>query len=310
MLEAVAAADAAGKLDGNAAEVGNGPRRSLRRWRRMITSAPRRPTPISPGYLADGRRQHDLSRTRSGDGVSIAFTSMRRSGLREQLAARGSTRINRLWMRVLAGDRDAAGAAMREHMSASIDDSPSEPERALNKPRHVPAQHSFGIDFRTARDFKPVAARHPVGSAALLAAGDENATTVWRAGEGGYHTYRIPAVIRTARRGILLAFCEGRRSGRGDSGDIDLLLSAHSMEAARGAPPRRWWIWAATRSGIRVRWWTPRRRDPSADDAQSWRCTREGHHRGYGDGRPHRLGDAVAAMKAGHRHHHGKSPKR
>ena len=46
---------------------------------------------------------------------------------------------------------------------------------------------------------------------------------VWRAGEGGYHTYRIPAVLRT-RRGTLLAFCEGRRNSRADAGDIDLLL--------------------------------------------------------------------------------------
>jgi sialidase-1 len=46
---------------------------------------------------------------------------------------------------------------------------------------------------------------------------------VFRAGEGGYHTYRIPALIVT-KAGTLLAFCEGRRGGSGDSGDIDLLL--------------------------------------------------------------------------------------
>jgi sialidase-1 len=46
---------------------------------------------------------------------------------------------------------------------------------------------------------------------------------VFRASEGGYHTYRIPALVVT-RSGALLAFCEGRRGGRGDSGDIDLLL--------------------------------------------------------------------------------------
>lgn len=43
------------------------------------------------------------------------------------------------------------------------------------------------------------------------------------AGEGDYHTYRIPALV-VSQRGTLLAFCEGRRSGRGDSGNIDLLL--------------------------------------------------------------------------------------
>lgn len=55
-------------------------------------------------------------------------------------------------------------------------------------------------------------------------AGDRAAeqVDVWRAGEGDYHTYRIPALLRT-RRGTLLAFCEGRKNSRADSGDIDLL---------------------------------------------------------------------------------------
>jgi sialidase-1 len=46
---------------------------------------------------------------------------------------------------------------------------------------------------------------------------------LFRAGERGYHTYRIPALIVTTR-GTLLAFCEGRKHGSGDSGAIDLLL--------------------------------------------------------------------------------------
>ena len=46
---------------------------------------------------------------------------------------------------------------------------------------------------------------------------------VYRSGEGGYHTYRIPALI-TSSKGTLLAFCEGRRNSAADSGDIDLLL--------------------------------------------------------------------------------------
>ncbi len=48
-------------------------------------------------------------------------------------------------------------------------------------------------------------------------------TEVFRSGEAGYHTYRIPSLI-TTRKGTLLAFCEGRKNSRGDSGDIDLLL--------------------------------------------------------------------------------------
>jgi len=58
----------------------------------------------------------------------------------------------------------------------------------------------------------------------------DNASTPWLeqtdlfvGGEGGYHTYRIPALLATSR-GTLLAFCEGRRHSEDDSGEIDLLL--------------------------------------------------------------------------------------
>ncbi|HVU34404.1 MAG TPA: exo-alpha-sialidase [Opitutaceae bacterium] len=57
-------------------------------------------------------------------------------------------------------------------------------------------------------------------SAASFAAGQ---TDVFVAGQGGYHSYRIPAVIRAAD-GTLLAFCEGRKDSGGDAGNIDLLL--------------------------------------------------------------------------------------
>ncbi|HUG19217.1 MAG TPA: sialidase family protein [Planctomycetaceae bacterium] len=45
---------------------------------------------------------------------------------------------------------------------------------------------------------------------------------VFVSGEDAYHTFRIPAVIRTPK-GTLIAFCEGRKTGRGDSGNIDLV---------------------------------------------------------------------------------------
>ncbi len=48
-------------------------------------------------------------------------------------------------------------------------------------------------------------------------------TDVFVSGVDGYDTYRIPSVIK-APSGALLAFCEGRRDGVGDSGNIDLLL--------------------------------------------------------------------------------------
>ncbi len=46
---------------------------------------------------------------------------------------------------------------------------------------------------------------------------------VFEAGKEGYHTYRIPAIIKAAN-GDLLAFCEGRKSGSGDAGNIDLVM--------------------------------------------------------------------------------------
>lgn len=52
-------------------------------------------------------------------------------------------------------------------------------------------------------------------------------TNVWQSGEGDYHTYRIPSVIHTMK-GTLLAFCEGRKSGRGDAGNIDLVMKRSS----------------------------------------------------------------------------------
>ena len=54
-------------------------------------------------------------------------------------------------------------------------------------------------------------------------------TDVFRAGVGGYHSYRIPALL-TAANGSLLAFAEARRDNRGDpgNGDIDLVLSRSS----------------------------------------------------------------------------------
>lgn len=47
--------------------------------------------------------------------------------------------------------------------------------------------------------------------------------TLWHSGDGGYHTYRIPAVVETTN-GTLLAFCEGRSDSASDAGNIDLLM--------------------------------------------------------------------------------------
>lgn len=58
---------------------------------------------------------------------------------------------------------------------------------------------------------------------------------VFRSGAEGYHTFRIPAVIATPR-GDLLAFAEARKAGRGDSGDVDLVLKRSGDAGATWGP--------------------------------------------------------------------------
>jgi len=46
---------------------------------------------------------------------------------------------------------------------------------------------------------------------------------VFDAGKEGYTLYRIPGLV-TTRRGTVLAYCEARKSDKGDWGTIDILL--------------------------------------------------------------------------------------
>ncbi|MFO1520647.1 MAG: sialidase family protein [Kiritimatiellia bacterium] len=69
------------------------------------------------------------------------------------------------------------------------------------------------------------------GTAAAI---DEHA--VYVSGQGGYHTYRIPALART-NAGTLLAFCEGRRNSSSDTGDIDLLVRRSADGGVTWGPP-------------------------------------------------------------------------
>ena len=48
-------------------------------------------------------------------------------------------------------------------------------------------------------------------------------TALFTSGKDGYHTYRIPALV-VSKKGTILAFCEGRKHGRGDAGKIDMVL--------------------------------------------------------------------------------------
>src|SRR5262249_34637800 len=59
--------------------------------------------------------------------------------------------------------------------------------------------------------------------ASMLPAAEPVHTPLFQSGKEGYHTFRIPALLVTPK-GTVLAFCEGRKKGRGDSGDIDVVL--------------------------------------------------------------------------------------
>jgi sialidase-1 len=72
--------------------------------------------------------------------------------------------------------------------------------------------------------------------------------TLFREGEGGYHNYRIPSVIRTSHDTIL-AFCEGRQNPHGpsnDSGEINLLVR-RSTDGGKSFGPSRV-VWADGRN--------------------------------------------------------------
>jgi sialidase-1 len=56
-------------------------------------------------------------------------------------------------------------------------------------------------------------------------------TVPFVAGQGGYNTYRIPALVRSTN-GTLLAFCEGRKNSSSDSGDIDIVLRRSTNNGA------------------------------------------------------------------------------
>jgi sialidase-1 len=69
-------------------------------------------------------------------------------------------------------------------------------------------------------------AQHPAIWWSILEAKEVSSmqqSRIFVSGTGGYHAYRIPALV-VSTKGTVLAFCEGRKNGLADDGDIDLLL--------------------------------------------------------------------------------------
>lgn len=57
----------------------------------------------------------------------------------------------------------------------------------------------------------------------MVSSAQREPLTVFRSGEDGYRTYRIPAIIRLTEN-RLLAFCEGRVNGGADFGNVDIVM--------------------------------------------------------------------------------------
>ena len=82
---------------------------------------------------------------------------------------------------------------------------------------------------------------------ALLAQGLEQQDIFVR-GLEGYHTYRIPSLLVT-KKGTLLAFCEGRKNGASDTGDIDIVLKRSMDGGKTWSGPQVVWDDAANTCG-------------------------------------------------------------
>lgn len=78
------------------------------------------------------------------------------------------------------------------------------------------------VDFFRSCRFVALLGLLSIGWACTEAA-EPTTTLLFDSGREGYRRYRIPALLTTPR-GIVLAFCEGRKDGGGLTGDIDIVL--------------------------------------------------------------------------------------
>lgn len=132
------------------------------------------------------------------------------------------------------------------------------------------------------------------GSDALI-----SRTDVFRAGEDGYNSYRIPAIV-SAADGALVAFAEARKENRGDpgNGDIDLVMKRSEDQGTTWSklsvvddPGEKWAASNPTpvldrvsgRLWIAFNRWRPGKGTfnslPGTDDNQTWLRSSDDHGR-------------------------------
>ncbi len=83
----------------------------------------------------------------------------------------------------------------------------------------------------------PIAAALLFLHAASVTGAEPEKVDVFTSGRDGYKSYRIPSVIVTPK-GTVLTFCEGRKHGSGDAGDIDLMIK-RSTDGGRTFSPQQ-----------------------------------------------------------------------
>lgn len=69
---------------------------------------------------------------------------------------------------------------------------------------------------------------------------DVERTVLFRQGEAGYHTFRIPGLLALPNQTIL-AFCEGRQDSTSDFGDIDTVLKRSTDDGRTWGPLQVLW---------------------------------------------------------------------
>ena len=62
---------------------------------------------------------------------------------------------------------------------------------------------------------------------------------LFEAAKEGYTLYRIPGIVVT-KRGTALAYCEARKSDKGDWGTIDILLRRSDRKSTRQNSSHEW----------------------------------------------------------------------
>lgn len=92
---------------------------------------------------------------------------------------------------------------------------------------------AFAVVTDPAKDAAPYMTGFPLFRSANMSSPDKLATGI------GFHSFRIPAVVRTST-GRLLAFAEGRRHNNADFGDINLVYKRTKTTTDNGATAADW----------------------------------------------------------------------